>query len=51
VGGQVSHQYKTTGKVTVWNILIIVVRRREDKEIQNRMAAGIPRIYLLLISI
>jgi hypothetical protein len=36
MGDQVSHPHKTTGKVTVWDILIIVgrqeARRQRDSE-------------------
>jgi hypothetical protein len=52
VTDQVSHQYKTTGKIMILNILILKVFWEDTwgQETLNTMVASIPKFNLLLIS-
>jgi hypothetical protein len=46
VRDQVSHPYKTTGKIKVFYVLMFTLldSRWEDKQILNSMVASIPQI-------
>jgi hypothetical protein len=52
VRDQISHPYRTTGKIIIWHILLIVLldSRREDKIFWTERWQAYPELILLLIS-